>query len=398
MSKKFLCVGLSVLLLTTGCTRDNSTLSNRLISLKEIRTEAENMLELDQKYENLSLSETKINIPTTEQIKNFSLFPVPLSPEERETFLLDTVRWFGGEERDINNIIYLPYDGDDLSYSQVRDDPDRGSNYFVCYKDDDLNLGINIPGQYIYGIRNETAKIAGKEGTWFIDNQEHAKGEYDIRKEIPDTDISLRDGVQSLAEIVENMICVLSEKPFFQIDGLSLCPSKAAIYPVGENEGVNVRFCYEYEGVEIDYHTYGRNMETDKYEGIRAHLTFDASTVWKNGIDEFYGAHLYFLKTAEETHYKFIGLDDFLGMLSEKLTGNTEFVVESVELIYGLRNVYPDERDTASDEEKFNIPPSELKAYPMWVAYLPRTSFNSAPKALLTVDAITGEMNIYNTF
>ncbi|MBD5104315.1 MAG: hypothetical protein HDT47_05580 [Ruminococcaceae bacterium] len=150
MSKKFLCIGLSVLLLTTGCTGDNSTLSNRLISLDEIRAEAENMLELNQKYKNLSLFETEINIPTTEQIKNFSLFPVSLSPEERETFLLDTVRWFGGKERDINNIIYLPYDGDDLSYSQVRDDPDRGSNYFVCYKDDDLNLGINIPRQYIY--------------------------------------------------------------------------------------------------------------------------------------------------------------------------------------------------------------------------------------------------------
>lgn len=138
MSKKFLCIGLSVLLLTTGCIGDNSTLSNRLISLDEIRAEAENMLELNQKHKNLSLFETEINIPTTEQIKNFSLFPVSLSPEERETFLLDIVRWFGGEERDINNIIYLPYDGDDLSYSQVRDDPDRGSNYFVCYKDGDL--------------------------------------------------------------------------------------------------------------------------------------------------------------------------------------------------------------------------------------------------------------------
>lgn len=398
MSKNFLCVGLSVLLLTTGCTGDNGTLSNRLISLGEIRAEAENMLEFDKKYENLSLSETEIYIPSADRIKNLSLFPVHLSPEERETFLLDTAVWFGGEERDINNIIYIPYDGDDLSYSEVRDDPDRGDNYFVYYKDDDLNLGINILGQYIYGIKKETAKIAGKEGTWFIDNQEHTKGEYDIRKEIPDTDISLQDGVQSLAEIVENMIYVLSEKTFFQIDGLSLCPNKAAIYPVGENEGVNIRFGYEYEGVGIDCHTYGRNVETDKYEGIQARLTFDASAVWKNGIDEFYGAHLYFVKISEESHDKFIGLDDFLGMMSEKLTGNTEFAVESVELIYGLRNVYPDDRDTAPDEEKFNIPPSELKAYPMWVAYLPRTSFNSAPKALLTVDAITGEMNIYDTY
>lgn len=398
-SKKYICLELAFLLLAAGCSEETNLNSNELISLEEIRTESVNINDLDQKYENLDLSKTSVYIPDCDQINDFSIFPVSVSPEEREAFLLETAKWFGGEEPDINNIIYRSYDGEDASYQEVKDDPDRGQQYFVYYKNDDLDLGINIPGQYIYALKKETAKTAGKEeaSSWFIDNQETNLGEYDLREEIPHIDISLQDAVQPLAEIVENMVSVLNEKTFFKIDGLTLCPNKAAVYRVGEKEGVNVSFRYKYKNVPIDYHSYASNIETGEFDGYHGNLACDASAVLKNGIDEFYGAHLYFTGSAKEPCDKFIGFDDFLGMVSEKLTGNSTFVVESAELLYGVKNIYPKGWDSLPKEEKFNIPPIELKAYPMWVAYLPRTNFTSNPRVLLTVDAVTGEMALYQT-
>ena len=148
-SKKYICLGLAFLLLAAGCSEETNLSSYELISLEEIRTESLNLNDLDQKYENLDLSKTSVYIPDCDQMNDFSIFPVSVSPEEREAFLLETAKWFGGEEPNINNIIYRSYDGEDASYQEVKDDPDRGQQYFVYYKNDDLDLGINIPGMNV---------------------------------------------------------------------------------------------------------------------------------------------------------------------------------------------------------------------------------------------------------
>lgn len=383
-------------LILTGCSSGSGTdAPKEKLTLEEIRSEAEKISEIVQKYENLDLSSTEFYIPKSDKMNGFSLLPIPLSPEEREANLLDTAEWFSGEKPDENNIIYRPYDGDDLYYSEIKDDPDRDENYFVYYKNDSIDIGINIPGNYIYSRKKAVAEIAGREGSYFIDNQEYPKEEYNFLGGIPDADIELQDGVQTLKEIVENMTTVLSGKPFYKIEGLTLCPKDAMIYGVGEKLGVNISFLYEYRGIRLDYHNYGKNIETDKYEGIQTSLTCEASAVWKNGIDELYGAHMFFLSSDGESYDKFIGLDDFLGMMSEKLTGNSKFIIESAELMYGLRNIFPDEYYTAADEERFNIAPVELTAYPLWVGYIPNTGIASAPRMTVVVDAVTGEMNIY---
>lgn len=158
MEKKILILLLAITLTITGtaCDRSDDTRSSgEPKTLNDIRSETEKLRELDSEFQNLNLSETKLYVPDVDEISDFSLPPVSLSAEEREALLLETAEKFDGSKADAENIVYLSFDFETIPYSEVENDPNRGENYFIKYLTDDLDLGINIDGNYIYARKKE---------------------------------------------------------------------------------------------------------------------------------------------------------------------------------------------------------------------------------------------------
>ena len=391
---------LSFIMLTalSGCGQDTDLQrSDELLTLGEIRAQADDISAIDEKYQNIDMSEAGIYIPNADKISNFSLIPHSLNADEREKLLLDAAELFGEAQPDKNNIVYQNELSEYFPYSEVKGDPSRDDYYFVKYLTDEIELGINIGGNYLYARKLDIAEIAAWENNDYWLDRGTLKEVYDLRSEIPDMAVSLQDGEQSLSQIVNNLTqSIQGRTPYYQNEKLKLCPFDAQIYALGEKAGVNVSFYYEYEGIPIDnyFRGYGFNIQTDEYDSMRDKLFFEASTVWTASVDEIYGAHMYDVEPSEESNDKFIGLDSFIKLMSEKLTGNSKFTVESVELSYGLTGIYPDEFYADEDAKIWEYQPVKLAAEPVWIAYIPNTGMAETPRMRIVVNAVTGEMEI----
>lgn len=406
MLKKTICPILitTSMLFAAGCGNeaDNSAKRDDLKPLAEIRAETKKISELDERFENLDLSKTYFYVPEVDEISGFSLV-YDISTSEREKLLLDTAEWFENEAADENNMIYRPVEGEDIPFSECKNDPDRGENYFLYYKNESVNLGINIGGNYIYAANNEVDKFPSRiESTPrpITGNQNSPTKEYKLLEgEGTDISVEVQDGEVKITDAVEFMKTKLENSPL-NINELKLVPNCAGTYKVGEKFGINVVYSYEYNGVLLDYHTYAKDLldENKKYDPGKAHAYFDASMVWVNSLDQLYGAVICSVNPTEKIDKSFVPLEDFLAAASEKLTGRSSFTIDSVELVYGLDRIFPEEYYTASTpEEKFGINPLRLDARPMWVAYLSSTGIANAPQICVSMDAVTGELQMHSS-
>lgn len=369
---------------------------NNLLSIDEILTEADNLNKIDERYSNLNLSETEIYIPNKNKITNFVLQNVSLSAEEREELLLQAAELFDGTTPDVNNLEYLSFSREIFKYDKIKNDSNRGENYFLKYKNANCDLGINIGGNYLYARKNEIWKLANWErDDYWIDFGTMTKS-YNLRKSIPNVDIKLVNGEQSIFETVKYMVDMLQDKmPYFKNDILTIKPNEAQIYKLGENNGINISFYYEYDGVPIDNYFRGAYYDVKTNELVaRNSLAFEASAIWKGSIDELYSTYMYSLEPSNEENERFIGLDNFAEILSNKLTGNSKFTIESIELVYGLTSIYPDEFYSDPDAKMWEYTPEKLIAEPVWIAYIPNTGIADTPYMRVVADAVTGKLYI----
>lgn len=399
MRKRILAFVSAAVLFTTltACGNMEKSVSNSPKTLNEIRAEAEKQIELDARYENLDLSQTVFFVPNVDKINNFSLVPVALSVEEREAKLLEVAEIIGGEKTDIKNIVYTTLELEQIPYSTAKNDTKRGEYYFVKYLTDELDAGINIGGNYIYARKKEIARIAGGENEdYWVDRTGNPAKTYNLRKSMPEATVSLLNGEQKISEIAELMTNRLSEMPFFRIDGLNLCADEAQIYSLGEKSAVNISFFYEYKGVPIDnyFRGYGMNIETGVYDSLRTSLKCEASAAWTNSIDELYGAHLYTVEETQTSSDRFIGLETFLAMISDKLTGNSKFKVDSVEFVYGVERVLPEGFYKTPDAKPFEYTPIRFDAKPVWIAYIAKSGIAETPHIRIVMDAVSGELEL----
>ena len=136
---------LSFIMLTalSGCGQDaDLQRSDELLTLGEIRAQADDISAIDEKYQNIDMSEAGIYIPYADKMSNFSLIPHFLNADEREKLLLDAAELFGEAQPDKNNIVYQNELSEYFPYSEVKDDPNRDDYYFVKYITDEIELGI----------------------------------------------------------------------------------------------------------------------------------------------------------------------------------------------------------------------------------------------------------------
>lgn len=400
MFKKIICFALTCsALLLSGCSNtvsdnlseivsgnssenvsDSPSKGFEMKSLSEIRSETGDISVLDSKFDNLDLSKTYFYVPDVDKMGGISI-DYDISTEDKKKLILDTAEWIIDEAADENNMYYFSANQRHIPYAECKDDPQRAEYVSIFYENDKILLNLELYGSSICFGNKAVDDFPNKmEGVprWIFYSQDDLTENYDLRVG-ENGKVELQDGETDVSEAMDFLRSHLESSPF-HIDGLKLIPNKAKIYKVGEKYGINALFMYEYNGVLLDHHSYSRDLETGKYDAAKAHIQMNASTVWKNSVDQLYYSTLGTVKPTDDSFDEFISLEDFLSMMSEKLTGNSVFTIDSIELLYGL------ERYTLS-----------IATRPMWVAYISRTGISDAPQMCLTADAVTGEFDLYRS-
>ena len=214
---------------------------------------------------------------------------------------------------------------------------------------------------------------------------------YNLRNEIPDTSVELTDGAESISDILLNMLDILQcDMPYFASEQLTLKPNTAEIYNVGDKNGINIGFYYEYDGVPIDSYFRGSYMNlNDDGRNTRTSISCEASSVWVNSVDELYSARNYVIEPSSEVFGSFIDLNSALEIVSEKLTAASVFKVEYIEFAYGLNRIMPDDF-----YENASAKAVKIEATPVWIVNIPATGIAETPYLRIIVDAVSGEIEI----
>lgn len=374
-----------------GCSSELKEKPYSTAPLSEIREQAASLPE----FANLNLSETAIYIPAVDNVRRLSFLPEELSAAQREEKLLNAADLFSGDKAETSDIEYLTKTGETVSYSEISGD-DKNGCYFVKYKGNGCDLGINIGGNYLYARKSEIPKIAEVDTDDYWIEFGLRRETYNLRKEIPDVNVELADGAESISDIVRNMLDTLQrDMPYFASEQLTLKPNTAEIYKVGDKNGINIGFYYEYDGVPIDSYFRGSYMNlSDDGRNTRTSISCEASSVWVNSVDELYSARNYVIEPSSEVFGSFIDLNSALEIVSEKLTAASVFKVEYIEFAYGLNRIMPDDFYKTPDAKVYEYEPVKIEAKPVWIVNIPAAGIAETPYLRIIVDAVSGEIEI----
>lgn len=412
MYKKIICAALSALLLTgcTGCTGSAGSAdpadSSGLKKIAEIRAETENISVLDAKFDNLDLSETFFYVPDVDELGGFSI-AFEGSADDKEKLFFDTVERLTGEAPDESGLSYFSRSFETIPYAEGKDDPKRDEkNYSVGFENGKIYAVLEFWNKILdigFLFRDYDSVPMTDSGSyeWLFGVQDKPVREYDLRAgENAEAPFELQGGEITVADAVGLMKSELEALPF-HIDGLTLLPSRARVFGLGERYAVNALYFYEYNGVILDYHTYGYDLESGEYDRTKTDLFIDTSMARNDRIDQLYYTRFGTLTPTDESYDEFVSLERFLSMTSEKLTGRgRSFKIDTVELLYGLDTVLPEEYYTAATEEEktaLGQMPLAIVSRPMWVAYLSHTGIHEAEQMCVSADAVTGELKLHGS-
>lgn len=371
-------------------------LENSFASLEKIREQAQNIAEYSTQYQNLSLDEASVYVPTVDEVSCFCFSPITLSAEEREALLLEATELFSGNRALAENMEYLTTDSKTIPYTEMGSQTDKNDCYFVKYKNTDYDLGINIGGNYLYARSLAICDIVGRNDKNYWIEFGNLTKKFNLRNEMPDEIIQVANGTENVADTVDNMLhCLQNEMPYFKSSFLTLRPNTAQIYKVGENKGINVDFYYEYKGVPIDSYfrgSYG-NLNDDS-RCTRTAISCEASSVWVDSIDELYSAPNYSLEENGVTENQFLDFSSVLSTVSEKLTNESVFKIESIEFAYGLNRILPEEFYENPEAKAFEYMPIRIEAKPVWIVDIPSTRIAETPYLRIVIDAVSGEAEV----
>lgn len=405
MFKKNVCIALSALLLAgcvgcAGSASDSASDGSELKTLSEIRSEAENISALASKYDNLDLSDTLLYVPDVDELGGFTVdYTEPF--EKKEQLLFDTAEWLTGEAPDESDITFFSRDYQTLPYAEYKDDPQREYNYSISYETDSLRLIIEWRCNIVFIYKDYDNVPISDFGSylWLDSLQDHPAAEYDLRAgESAEEVFELQGGEISVADAVELMKSELEASPF-RIDGLELIPCRARVNKLGEKYAVSAMFLQGYNGVLADYHDYLIDLETDEYDFFKDSISVETTMARNGRIDQLHFTRIGTLTPTDDRFNEFISLERFLSMMSEKLTGRgRKFKVDSVELLYGLDTLYPEEYGPSSGKDLIDVFPLGIKSRPVWVAYFSQTGIHGAEQMCVSADAVTGELKLHESF
>lgn len=398
MLKEIICPALTAaLMLLAGCAGSNEPSGVEMKTLAEIREEKENISEIDEKYNNIDLSKTYFYVPEADALGGFSVdLNVPID-DFNNTLFKAAEALVGETPKDSELRCWNSPTFEWIPYSDCKNAPDKDDLFSIQYRSDKIILGIEYWGSIYYQFidYNDFPMTDRGNYEWIFRVQDTPVKEYDfLGGQNAEEVYELQGGEISVKDAVGLMKSELEEMPFY-LEGLELVPKKASVYKLGEKYAVNAVFYYEYNGVLLDHHYYSDNIETDEYDFIKDDLSADVSMARNNQIDQLYSARLGTIKPTDESYDEFVSLESFISMMSEKLTGNSKFVIDSVELLYGVDRIYPEGFSSMTKDEKVAAKPLGLSIRPIWVAYISQTGIQDAKRMCVWADAVTGELKLY---
>lgn len=404
MFKKTVCLTLTAaMLLISGCAGSDEPAGVKMKTLAEIRAEKENASELAKKYENLDISKAYFYVPDVDSIENISIV-LDASIEEKEKVILETANLMMPGSSDENDIVYYFLDSEYnpryISYSDCKNDPQRADYLNLICMNNKLTLSMNIPGNWLsFGNSAVDDLVSTSKSTPRFINHQDPVEEYNLLTgDVPDVRVELQDSEILLSDAVEVLQSNFENSPL-NVGELKLKPQKTGVYNVGERYGVCTWFVQEYNGVLLDYHHYGYNIETGEDEKEKRYLSFRMAMVWENQTDQLFGAKIITgVKPSGDSFEKFVSLESFLSTMSEKLTGRSRFSIDTVELLYEVDRIYPENYKELLDEGETIFPITSYSCHPMWVAYTSNSRIVDTPQMCVTMDAVTGEFNLYRSF
>lgn len=395
MLKKAICLTLAAaLLLLAGCA-SNAPSGSKMKTLAEIRDEKENVQKIAEKYNNLDLSNTRFYVPDVDKLGGFTV-DLSASVEEKNQVLFDAVERIVGETPNDSELrCWNTPTFDWMPYSEAKNLPDKSALRSLQYRSDKVTMTVEYWGCISYDfIDYENVPITDMGNYDYLFYEPLIK-KYDLLAGDPADDVyELQGGEISVKDAVGLMQSELEASPFCMI-GPQLVPTRASVHKLGEKYAIDAVFYYKYNDVLLDHHDYAINLETDEHDYFKDKITVDIAMARNNQIDQLSFARLGEFKSTDESYDRFISLESFLSMMSEKLTGNSKFTIDSVELLYGVERIYPEGYEAMTMEEKSGIDPLGFKSRPIWVAYIPHSGIQQAEQMCVRADAITGELGLF---
>lgn len=397
MLKKTVCLILTAaLLFLTGCASDKpSDLETK--SLAEIREEKENVAELAKKFDNLDLSNTVFYVPEADKLGGFTIDQTATVEERNQVLFGAAERLVGETPKDDELRCYNATAFEWISYPESKNVPDEDDLSSIQYRTDKVIIGVEYwGGIYFYFIDYDDVPMTDM-GNYLNIFQAPQVAKFDLMSgENADEVYELQGGEISVQEAAEFMQSWFEDFPF-KVDGLRLVPRAASVHKLGEKCAITTMFYYEYNGVLLDHHHYATNLETDEYDYFKDRLTEDISMARNDQVDQLRYGKLGDFKPTDESYEEFISLESFLSMMSEKLTGNSKFAIDSVELLYGVERTYPEGFEALDVEEKkeAHLHPLGYRSRPIWVAYISHSGLQEAEQMCVWADAVTGELGLF---
>ncbi len=402
--KKCACLTLAcALLLLSGCAKNEPAGSDTAMkTLAEIRAEKENISELAEKFGNLDLSDAEIYVPDVDALGGFTI-NVDLPVEEYREALYKAANAVVGQDPveaemrslHIESVEFRPY-------TEIKDEFNTADYLDLQWKSPKIAMGVEFWGVlYLMFLDFDNVPIS-KIGNYKDLISLDAIATYDLLSGEPAGDVyTLQGGEISVNDAVEQMCAQYRAMPFY-ISELDVVPSFARVCELGESgdrHAISAYCLYEYGGVRLDHHSYSIDLEfpidAEHYDYIRDDRTLRMSMARSTQIDQLSYAPIGKLAPTDESCGEFVSLESFLSAMSEKLTGNSKFKIDTVELLYGIDRVYPDGFDDLPQEKKSSTCPLGIKSRPLWVAYISHTGIQDAPTMCVWADALTGEMKLY---
>lgn len=385
--------------LLAGCAR-NEPSGSEMKSLAEIRAEKENISELTEKFGNLDLSDAEIYVPDVDALGGFTI-SADLTVEEYREALYKAANAIVGQDPVEAEMRSLHFESFEFRpYTEIKDELNRTDYLGIQWKSPKITLGVEFRGSlYLMYLDFDNAPIS-KIGNYEDLFSQEAIATYDLRAgELADDVYTLQGGEISVNDAVEQMCAQYREMPFY-ISELDVVPSFARVCELGDRHAISAYCFYEYNGVRLDHHSYSSDLELPKdaehYDHIRNNLTLRMSMARSTQIDQLSYAPIGKLAPTDESYGELVSLESFLSAMSEKLTGNSRFKIDSVELLYGIDRIYPDGFDDLPWEKKSVTCPLGTKSRPLWVAYISHTGIQDAKHICVREDALTGEMKLYD--
>ena len=366
-----------------GC--NNKTNNQETISLDEVRLGINSAVKdiKDGKYSNLSIGDINVKITESNSLKQLQLSTEYNYFTDSEKYIEEVpniIKFLLQDDNINNDYIFDPNSGDKYNDLVEKCKNKDFENPMINYDDGEKYVSFGPTMNYIWMVKDNLKKKYGQNSEEFstlvssnfdIVKTYLVNENIDLKKEIyklVDGEYSVQDAIEFVENYYNNEFKYNNNKDFtidvYKVNVLSLDESTYAYQFLVRRE---------YKGIPFD--TLENGASHDDF-GKRIFDMGECLVAYKDSIESIVGVYPNDLINKEDNKVdKIISLSDAISNISEELTNETVFDIESIELLY-VESTLKETLD---------------KAVPTWKV----TAFNKTDNSTIYAycDVVTGEVS-----